>query len=165
MVSLQNARSWIEGEIYSNLLEQMVQNLKLAVSDKVISDTLLEYDIENINAASATIKDLEEIASDTLFCGIYVIAKLKGIEGTENQQEGRHSEDEDDVLVETLPFYRNFLNIYLIELHILKSQPERLESYLKKIRIPNSKQYAKQLRSIYESILQPSNFTGSTQDA
>ncbi|PHN31629.1 hypothetical protein AO242_15000 [Pseudomonas sp. ICMP 561] len=74
------------------------------------------------------------------------------MEGTENQQEGKHSEDEDDVLLETLPFYKNFLNIYLIELHLLKTKPEMLDSYLKKIRIPNAKQYAKQLRSVYESI-------------
>lgn len=153
MVSLQDARHWIEGEIYSSLLEHMVKNPKLPVSNKIVSDTLLEYDIENINAASAAINDLEEIASDKLFCERYVTEKLKSIEGTEDQQEGKHSEDEDDVLLEILPFYKNFLNIYLIELYILKTKPEALDYYLKKIRIPNAKQYAKQLRSVYESIL------------
>ncbi|RMR08040.1 hypothetical protein ALP94_01625 [Pseudomonas savastanoi pv. glycinea] len=152
MVSLQDVRHWIEGEIYSNLLEQMVQNPKLATNDKIVPDALLGYDIEYINAAGVTVKDLEEVASDMLFCQKYVLAKLKSIEGTEDQQEGKHSEDEDDVLLETLPFYKNFLNIYLIELHLLKTKPEMLDSYLKKIRIPNAKQYAKQLRSVYESI-------------
>lgn len=152
MVSLQDVRHWIEGEIYSNLLEQLVQNPKLTTNDKIVPDTLLRYDIESFNAASATVKDLEEVASDKLFCQKYVLAKLKSIEGTEDQQEGKHSEDEDDVLLETLPFYKNFLNIYLIELHLLKTKPEMLDSYLKKIRIPNAKQYANQLRSVYESI-------------
>ncbi|MCD5977413.1 MULTISPECIES: hypothetical protein [Pseudomonas] len=152
MVSLQDVRHWIEGEIYSNLLEQLVQNPKLATNDKIVPDALLGYDIEDINAAGVTVKDLEEVASDKLFCQKYVLEKLKSIEGTENQQEGKHSEDEDDVLLETLPFYKNFLNIYLIELHLLKTKPEMLDSYLKKIRIPNAKQYAKQLRSVYESI-------------
>lgn len=152
MVNLQEARHWIEGEVYSRLLEQMVQNPKLATNDKIVPDALLGYDIEDINAAGVTVKDLEEVASDMLFCQKYVLAKLKSIEGTEDQQEGKHSEDEDDVLLETLPFYKNFLNIYLIELHLLKTKPEMLDSYLKKIRIPNAKQYAKQLRSVYESI-------------
>lgn len=152
MVNLQEARHWIEGEIYSSLLEQMVQNPKLATNDKIVPDALLGYDIEDINAAGVTVKDLEVVASDKFFCEKYVLAKLKSIEGTEDQQEGKHSEDEDDVLLETLPFYKNFLNIYLIELHLLKTKPEMLDSYLKKIRIPNAKQYAKQLRSVYESI-------------
>lgn len=152
MVNLQEARHWIEGEVYSRLLEQMVQNPKLATNDKFVPDALLGYDIEDINAAGVTVKDLEEVASDMLCCQKYVLAKLKSIEGTEDQQEGKHREDEDDVLLETLPFYKNFLNIYLIELHLLKTKPEMLDSYLKKVRIPNAKQYAKQLRSVYESI-------------
>ncbi len=79
MVSLQDVRHWIEGEIYSNLLEQLVQNPKLATNDKIVPDALLGYDIEDINAAGVTVKDLEEVASDMLFCQKYVLAKLKSI--------------------------------------------------------------------------------------
>ncbi|AAY40016.1 MULTISPECIES: hypothetical protein [Pseudomonas] len=152
MISLQEVRDWVEGETYSSLLSHIALKLGLAVNEKRVSDILLEYDIENINAANATIEDLKKIANDKHLCELYILTKLKEIEGTENQQEGKHEEDEEDTLVETLPFYRNFLNIYLLELYILKENPEALDSYLKKIRIPKSKLYAKQLRSIYELI-------------
>jgi len=69
-----------------------------------------------------------------------------------DEQEGKNSEDEDDVVMETHAFYQGFLNIYLIELYFLSFDSDALEGYLKSIRIPGVKKYAAQLKGIYKAI-------------
>ncbi|MNN72854.1 hypothetical protein D3C81_1889250 [compost metagenome] len=82
----------------------------------------------------------------------YVSAKLQALGGSADEQEGRNPEDEDDVVIKAHPFYPNFLNIYLIELHFLRFNPSGLESYLKAVRIPGAKKYAAQLSRMYAAI-------------
>lgn len=57
------------------------------------------------------------------------------------------------MVLKTHAFYQNFLNIYLIELHFLESDPAGLEEYLKAIRIPGAVKYASQIEKIYKSVV------------
>ncbi|PIB58585.1 hypothetical protein AOA60_19360 [Pseudomonas sp. 2822-17] len=68
---------------------------------------------------------------------------------TAHEQEGNQDEDK---IVKTLPFYKNFLIIYLLELFFLENAPEQLDAYLKGIRIPNSKKYKEQLVKIHAAL-------------
>lgn len=152
MVESKQVRDWVESDIYDRLLRSVVRILNFNVNDEDVSDVLLKYDAMKFNAAEVQPFELSNIAEDADgFCR-YISKKLKIIQGTENEQEGKHQEDEDDVVLAVNPFYRNFLNIYLLEFYILKNKPEDLDGYLKSIRIPNSKKYASQLRVAFKSM-------------
>jgi hypothetical protein len=153
MVDIKDVRDWIGSDTYVELLEFVKTKRKVAINDEQVSEILLSHDVNKINAASVSIADLKKVAENKYQFVDFFSAKLKLINGTENEQEGKSEEDEDDVVLAVHPFYKNFLNIYLIELSLLVSKPESLDSYLKTIRIPNSKKYASQLRVAYKSIV------------
>lgn len=151
MVSADEVREWVSSEAYTSLLDLVAKELKVAINHEPVSDILLAHDVKKILAAESSIDELAAIANEKNFCLQYVARKWQIISGTEDLQEG-HDDDEPDVVLEKHPFYKNFLNIYLIEIYLLREKPESLEHYLKKIRIPQSKNYAKQLRDVYKAV-------------
>lgn len=153
MVDVNDVCDWIGSDAYVELLEFLRIGRKVAVNDEAVAEILLGHDVNKMNAASVSIADLKKVAENKHQFVDFFSAKLRLINGTENEQEGKCEEDDDDVVLKVHPFYKNFLNIYLIELCLLVSKPELLDSYLKAIRIPNSKKYASQLRVAYKSIL------------
>lgn len=149
MVSVENVRAWVEADVYLSLLEDVAGSLRLPVNSDAIPDVVLQHDANKFNAAGLEPADLGAIASNVDLIRKYVGAKLQALGGSADEQEGRNPEDEDDLVLETHPFYRNFLNIYLIELHFLIFNPSGLESYLKAIRMPGAKKYTAQLTKMY----------------
>ncbi|EMF4711701.1 hypothetical protein HLH58_20510 [Providencia stuartii] len=61
-------------------------------------------------------------------------------------------EDEDNVTIEVVPFYSNFLIGYLVDYYMLKNRQNDLEGYLQKRKIVNYKKFANELRTIYSKI-------------
>jgi hypothetical protein len=153
MVDIKDVRDWIGSDTYVELLDFLKTKRKVPVNDEQVAEVLLSHDVNKMNAASVSTADLKKVADNKHQFVDFFVAKLKLINGTENEQEGKCEDDDDDVVLKVHPFYKNFLNIYLIELFLLISKPELLDSYLKAIRIPNSKKYANQLRVAYKSIL------------
>lgn len=153
MVDIGSVRAWVCGDVYEGLLEVVSKALHLAVNGDVTPDIVLQHDANKLNAAKLKIDDLIAVARDGEIVCNYVKSKLQGLDALADEQEGKSVEDEDDVVIKTHPFYSNFLNIYLIELHFLKSNPAELEAYLKSIRIPGGKKYSEQLHKMYKQSL------------
>lgn len=116
------------------------------VGSEPVSEILFKHDVNKLVLADMSIQELSDAASRNVdFCK-YLTAKFSIVKGAENEQEGS---GQDDKVLEGLPFYRNFLNLHLIEFYILSVRPDFLDVYLKSIRIPNSKKYAAQLRKAF----------------
>jgi len=153
MVKADDVRTWVTGEIYSSLLCGLTKNFNLKINSESIPDVLFQHDANKINCADLELHNLEIVARKPEVVCKYVSQKLKFLGGAVDEQEGKSSEDEEDVVLKTHSFYQNFLNIYLIELHFLESDPAGLEGYLKAIRIPGAKKYASQIEKIYKSVV------------
>jgi len=152
MVDVSDVKNWVESTEYEKALAYVSRELGMLVNPEPIPDILLNYDVNKFKLAEVKPMDLLGFVSDEAGLCNYVRIKLKAISGTENEQEGKHAKDEDDEVVETLPYYKNFLNVHLLELHFLQNRPDALDSYLKAIRIPNSKKYASQLRAVFKKL-------------
>lgn len=152
MGKIEEVNSWVDSEGYTYLLSCLVEKLGLQIDHDSVPEVLLQFDADSLSLSGLETTQISHIAANPELVCNYVREKLKFLEGTEDEQEGMHPEDEKSVIVEELPFYKNFLNSYLIELHFLIFHPERLEPYLKAIRIPKAKKYAKLLRDVYRRI-------------
>lgn len=152
MVSADNVRNWVDADLYMDLLGDVAGALRLPINAGVIPDVIFQHDANKFNAANLEPADLNVLASDIELVRKYVGAKLKLLGESAEEQEGRGPEDEDDVVLEVHPFYKNFLNIYLIELHFLRFNPDGLERYLKAVRIPGAKKYAVQISKMHAAI-------------
>ncbi|MBF7142705.1 MULTISPECIES: hypothetical protein [Pseudomonas] len=148
MVNIVDVRNWIESELYVDALDYVARELNFKVNPQPPSDISLSRDVERFKMANIYPDDLVGVLFDKKFLCRYVGSKLKAIEGTEDVQANKHPSSEPDHIIETLPYYINFLNIHLVELYILKFDSGLLEKYIKLMRIPNSKQYALQLKGV-----------------
>ncbi|NWE37260.1 hypothetical protein, partial [Pseudomonas gingeri] len=146
MASIPEVNNFIQSEPYEKLLAYVSSDLSLKVNPEPIPDVVLMHDVKKFDAAGVSVQDLLEIASEEMYVCQYVRKKLTAIAGSEQEQEGKHQEDEEDKILKVLPYYKNFLNIYLLELYFLREKPHELEGYIKAIRIPNAKKYASQLK-------------------
>lgn len=152
MVTAEDIRAWINGDIYANLLSSVVGKLKLRVNFDPVPDVVLQLDANKFNLAKLEPAALVAVAQDVDLVCCYIAEKLKLLSGVPDEQEGKSPEDEDDVVIETHAFYQNFLDLYLIELYFLSFDSTALDGYLKSIRIPGAKKYSSQLRMIYKAI-------------
>jgi len=152
MVKADDVRTWVTDERYSSLLCGLTRNLNLEINSESAPDVLFQHDANKLNCVDLELHNLEMVACNSEVVCKYVSQKLKSL-GAVDEQEGKSSEDEEDVVLETHAFYRNFLNIHLIELHFLEFDPAGLERYLKAIRIPGAKKYASQIEKIYQSVV------------
>ncbi|WP_213881482.1 hypothetical protein [Pseudomonas sp. dw_358] len=153
MVSLEEVVNWIDSEVYERLVAFVSKELSLKVNHDAVPHIVLTHDVNEINFSDISIAELSEIGSDYSFVCGYVSAKLNVIAGSEDEQEGRDQEEGPDQLIAVLPYYKNFLNLYLVELYFLIHNPAGLEKYLQLIRIPGAKKFAKQLRLAFSLVV------------
>ncbi len=153
---MKNISDLIQSDEYCKLVENTKKKVHIEV-DRNYPEHILDFDKSRMNAAAVTISELESLLfTDLDKIANYASIKLVKYSNVKMEQEYPENEqpdaDDEDVIIKEMPFYYNFLLIYLIEYFILRNNPEQLEEYLKSIRIPNSKKYAKELRFIYNSI-------------
>ena len=148
---------FINSEVYTKLIEKLEQMFDIKVNKNAPSYTILNYDISKLKAAKVDINELKkimEIDSKEIF--IFAAKKIKKYNNVHDKQEyakgEEPAEDDKDVKIKVLPFYKNFLIIYLIEYFLIKTNPSELESYLKVTRIPNARKYEKELKRIYNEL-------------
>ncbi|WP_144936391.1 hypothetical protein [Pseudomonas alabamensis] len=151
MVVVEDVKAWVNSVEYENLLRSVCEKLQVDVNRESQPDVIWQLDIKKLNLAELDIDDISAVAENHELVAGYVKEKLGSSEINSDEQEGGDSEDDDDE-VEVHAFYKNFLNLYLIELHILKFDPVGLERYLKLIRIPFAKKYAAQISKIYREL-------------
>lgn len=140
----------MESDHYQAMLLAVQEQLNLDINESQPSDILFQHDANKINIAKVDIDALEQLLEHRKVGLVpFVRAKLSTLMSTAHEQEGNQDEDK---IVKTLPFYKNFLIIYLLELFFLENAPEQLDAYLKGIRIPNSKKYKEQLVKIHAAL-------------
>jgi len=150
MVIVEDVKAWVNSVEYENLLRSVCEKLQVDVNCESQPDVIWQLDIKKLNLAELDIDDISAVAENHELVAGYVKEKLGSSEINSDEQEGGDSEDDDEVEVHA--FYKNFLNLYLIELHILEFDPVGLERYLKLIRIPFAKKYAAQISKIYREL-------------
>lgn len=153
MASLEDIKQWVGSEAYMNLLEQARKELDVHVVEEDVPDVVLQFDADNLGSANLEVRVIENIAKDSRLICDYISEKLKLLSGSSREEEGKHPEDEDSVLIEEKGFYKNFINLYLVELYFLRFDQVGLEGYLKATRVPGAKKYAAQLKALYSKLL------------
>lgn len=150
MVDEVSLNNFIKSGLYDSLLSTASLNQKISINPDEPSGVLLRHDINKINLAKLSIQEMEQTVSNNkaLFFK-FLDEKLKTFIETPDEQDNNY--DSDDI-IETLPFYRNFLIIHMIEFCILTNSSECLDVYVKKIKIPNNKKYESKLREIYSNL-------------
>ena len=149
--------NFINSGNYTNLISDLERSLNLKINKDTPSTTILNYDILKLKTAKINIDEIAKlIESDSNRIKKYAIAKLEKYNNVQEIQEypkgEEPSESDKDIRLRTLPFYKNFLIIYLIEYFLLKTNPSELETYLKATRVPNAKKYDKELKNIYNKL-------------
>jgi hypothetical protein len=153
---MDNINEFINGEIYEVLLKnvQTISNIEI---DDNVPFALLDYDNERLKAAQVKIDDLESLLNTNMKEASYFVEKKMQYNFDEDDEypEGEEISDDDKPhTIEELPYYKNFLVSFLIEYYLLKEQPTELGKYLKRTHIAQATKYEKELRNIWEEVLE-----------
>lgn len=153
---MNNLNEFINGENYELLLKnvQTISNIEI---DDNVPFALLDYDNERLKAAQVKIDDLEFLLGSNMNEAMTFIDKKMqfDFEDDDEYPEGEEiSYDDKPHTIEELPYYKNFLVAFLIEYYFLKEQPTKLGKYLKRIHIAHATKYEKELRNIWEEVLE-----------
>ena len=153
---MDNINGFINGENYELLLKNVQTICNIEIDDNV-PFALLDYDNERLKAAQVTIEELEYLFSSNMketLC--FVVKKMQyNFDEDDEYPEGEEILDDDKPhTIEELPYYKNFLVAFLIEYYLLKEQPTKLGKYLKRIYIAHATKYDKELRNIWEEVLE-----------
>lgn len=153
---MDNINGFINGENYELLLKNVQTICNIEIDDNV-PFALLDYDNERLKAAQVTIEELEYLFSSNMketLC--FVVKKMQyNFDEDDEYPEGEEILDDDKPhTIEELPYYKNFLVSFLIEYYLLKEQPTKLGKYLKRIYIAHATKYEKELRNIWEEVLE-----------
>ena len=153
---MDNINEFINGENYELLLKNVQPISNIEIDDNV-PFALLDYDNERLKAAQVTIEDLEYLFSSNMketLC--FVVKKMQyNFDEDDEYPEGEEISDDDKPhTIDELPYYKNFLVSFLIEYYLLKEQPTELGEYLKRIHIAQATKYEKELRNIWEEVLE-----------
>ncbi|WP_314662300.1 hypothetical protein [Prevotella aurantiaca] len=153
---MDNINEFINGENYEFLLKnvQTISNIEI---DDNVPFALLDYDNEMLKAAQVKIDDLEFLLGSNMNEAMTFIDKKMQFDFEEDDEypEGEEILDDDNPhTIEELPYYKNFLVSFLIEYYFLKEQPTKLGKYLKRTHIAQATKYEKELRNIWEEVLE-----------
>ncbi|BDR57652.1 hypothetical protein XA3_00930 [Xylocopilactobacillus apicola] len=122
--------------------------MQLDVDDEEPSSQAFNIEANCINKSKIELDRLMELDADEVDKFIqFVNMKLLNIKEYPDEYN-----DNGDVLIEKLPFYKTFLVSYLIEFFFLKNDPKGLDVYLKAIRVPGLKKYSAGLKDIYRQL-------------
>ncbi|WP_318574105.1 hypothetical protein [Providencia stuartii] len=146
MVTTNDLRSFVKTDSYINLMNFVIVGLNIVLNKNEPSSQLFNIYANNVNKANITINELEQVCADKY--KIMKFIELYFSEITDDEKD----EDEDNVTIEVVPFYSNFLIGYLVDYYILKNRQNDLEGYLQKRKIANYKKFANELRTIYSKI-------------
>lgn len=153
---MDNINEFINGENYELLLKNVQTICNIEIDDNV-PFALLDYDNERLKAAQVKIDDLESLLNTNMKEASYFVEKKMQYNFDEDDEypEGEEISDDDKPhTIEELPYYKNFLVSFLIEYYLLKEQPTKLGKYLKRIYIAHATKYEKELRNIWEEVLE-----------
>lgn len=150
MVTTNNLREFIKTNDYVSLLNEVINRLNINVSKDEPSSQMFNIHAECVNKSGINLGELNRLCYSEKE-RLVAFAKLKLAEIEDDDDDYNEDDDKPETL-ETLPFPKTFLIGYIIEFYFLKNSPSALVDYLKKLRIPGSQKYAKELKSIYSRL-------------
>ena len=151
MVKTNDVRNLITSEAYNDVLAKATSLLRVNINDATPPSQMFNIEADGINKSGISLSEIERICSEdddnlVRFIGV----KLSSMEDV--NIDDCNENDDKDVVVEKLPFYKTFLIGYVIEYTLLKNHPNNLDGYLKLLKVPKYKQYASELRGIYSKL-------------
>ncbi len=143
----------IEEDIYKKTVDKIIEisNDKLTSEISMVEKQLVKENIKIANLTEDEILSFLDTKNQTVIN--YSVKKINLIDEEEeiDDEDDYYPDDDDydDEEDEDLGLSQTFLVDYVIELILIEKGKNYLEAYLKKLRIPNSKKYALELRAIY----------------
>jgi hypothetical protein len=120
---------------------------------------LRELDKRNVAAAeipAAALRDaLQTDRAELVRFSLEKLRKFNGVEIEQDYPAGQEpSADDRDVTISRQGFARGFLLLNVLEYVVLRDRPDALDAFLKARRIPKAKQYAADLRALFNAARQ-----------
>lgn len=145
----------INNETYTQIIFDIANKSNKKI-DKNNYLSSIQYAKESIKKANETEESLLNFLNENkeivIMYSVKKLTTLSNVEDKDDDDDWETDEGDEDEIIEELGLSMTFLIYYLNELILIKKGNEELEKYLKKIRIPNAKKYANELREIYNSI-------------
>ncbi|MEZ4786706.1 MAG: hypothetical protein R2790_02195 [Flavobacterium haoranii] len=145
----------INNETYTQIIFDIANKSNRKI-DKNNYLSSIQYAKESIKKANETEESLLNFLNENkeivIMYSIKKLTTLSNVEDKDDDDDWETDEGDEDEIIEEMGLSMTFLIYYLNELILIKKGNEELEKYLKKIRIPNAKKYANELREIYNSI-------------
>ncbi|AWG25835.1 hypothetical protein [Flavobacterium kingsejongi] len=143
---------------YNLAIKTLTFRNKLIIDNKINDAHIIKYKDykEKANINLNDIVSILESKDEMKIVVNYVSKKLVKYDGCDEQEypDGEEpDEDEKDIIVSSNnEYYITFLIYHLIEYCVLKKNRDYIDEYVKLIRIPNSKKYAKELKEIFAQV-------------
>ncbi|EOC0096230.1 hypothetical protein ACI0YT_004268, partial [Cronobacter dublinensis] len=151
MVTTSDVKKIISSDAYMVLLSQTVSSSNIVINKSDPPSQVLNLEAGRINHSGIKIIDLKSaMVNNSVDIARFSVLKLTCL--TDDDIDDYNEDGDEDLVIETLPFYKSFLIGYVLEYYFLKNNPAKLEGYLKKIRIPNYKDYASELKVFYSKL-------------
>lgn len=155
--SISDLRNFFRNVVYVKIQDDLLTQLHTEL-DGEAPDFLCQLDLNGLKAAALSLSEIKAILySDQDSIKDYVLLKIQGIEKNSNIQEYAENEipDEQDFIDETGSSNSggapdSFLFGHLVEYSIMKSNPKRMNAYLKENDIPFAKKFEKDLLQFFE---------------
>ncbi len=154
---MKNLLKLIENKNYRKLLLITIDKIAINVKDEIHTIYLNKFD-ENLSKAKISYEYINSILENNLDLekvSNYIVKKLIKYDGVDEQEypDGEEpDEDEKDIIISDDGYSIVFLAFHLIEYCIIKQDRNHIEDYVKAIRIPNAKKYAKEILKIYDEV-------------
>lgn len=146
----------LEKDIYINTVDKVIKlsNDKLCSDISMMEKQLAIENIKKANLSNDEILSFLEKKNQTIIeysvKKISLVSEVNEIdENDDYYPDDDYYDDEED---EDMGLSQTFLIDYIIEIILIEKGDSYLEIYLKKLKIPNSKKYALELRAIYNLI-------------
>ena len=146
----------LEKDIYINTVDKVIKlsNDKLCSDISMMEKQLAIENIKKANLSNDEILSFLEKKNQTII--EYSVKKISLVSAVNeiDENDDYYPDDDyyDDEEDEDMGLSQTFLIDYIIEIILIEKGDSYLEIYLKKLKIPNSKKYALELRAIYNLI-------------
>ncbi|EOF5434881.1 hypothetical protein ACK1MO_004662 [Salmonella enterica] len=150
MVTTNNLRDFVKINSYASLLNEVTSRLNVNVDKSEPDSQILNIHAGCVNKSGISLDELDKLCFSEKE-RLVTFTKLKLMEIEDDDDDYNEDDDKPETL-EILPFPKSFLIGYIIEFYFLKNNPSALADYLKKLRVPNSAKYSRELKSIYNRL-------------
>lgn len=154
MTNMEESKKVITSEEYTHFINLLQGKVCLKILEKY-NENMCKRDSYKMSAANVFASDIINVlTNDAVRFSNFINCKIKKYENVKLKGDfPKNKLNEEEFTDEKILGYaKNFILLYAIEYFLLQNKPEDLESYLRITRVPQSKKYASELKSIYKLI-------------